>query len=80
MKTETKSPGSLPRLVRRWWITLEWKLEDMWIGIFWRRYGVSYLFGKGIDVWVCLVPCCPLHIRTWRGEVTPNAKPSKPPQ
>lgn len=37
----------------------EWKLEDMWVGAFWRQIGTSY------DLWICLVPCLPLHISWW---------------
>lgn len=38
------------------WIRLEYKLQDMWIGLFWRRHG------SGGDVWICLLPCLPIHI------------------
>lgn len=38
-------------------IRLEWKINDFWIGCFWRR------FDSGAwDVWLCLVPCLPIHI------------------
>jgi hypothetical protein len=33
----------------------EWKLADMWIGVFWKRSDV-------LHVWICLLPCVPLHI------------------
>jgi len=43
---------------------LEWKLEDMWIGVFWKTSNA--LFDEGerpmfTDIWVCLVPCLPIH-------------------
>lgn len=39
---------------------LEWKLEDLWVGVFWRKVGVT------TDVWICLLPCIPLHLTFWR--------------
>ena len=48
---------------------LEFKLQDMWIGLFWKTTvkeycwnGVDQIDSKVIDVWVCIVPCLPLHI------------------
>ena len=41
-------------------VRLEFKVEDLWIGAFWRRDDV------GLDIWVCLLPCLPLHIWTWK--------------
>jgi hypothetical protein len=50
---------------------IEFKLEDFWVGAFWKRattvqydtvpYGRT---GSRVDVWVCIVPCFPLHL-TW---------------
>jgi len=37
-------------------VRLEWKPEDLWVGVFWRRSG------RRTDVWVCLLPCLPIHI------------------
>lgn len=37
---------------------VEWKPEDLWVGVFWRRTG------NRLDVWVCLLPCLPIHL--WR--------------
>lgn len=34
----------------------EWKLEDLWVGAFWKRTGGT------IDLWLCLIPCVPLHV------------------
>lgn len=42
-----------------WGLSLEFKLSDMWVGVFWRN-------GKyDIDIWVCLIPCFPMHY--WSG-------------
>jgi hypothetical protein len=41
---------------------VEFKRQDCWIGIFWKRY--RYLDGgpHGCDIWICLVPMFPLHV------------------
>ena len=39
---------------------LEWKLADMWIGVFWRR--LVWSRGVSWDVWICFLPCLPLHL------------------
>lgn len=63
---------------------LEFKREDMWIGLFWRRTrelvpdyhptGAAPMFREvthTLDVWVCLIPCFPLHITRTRTVVEP---------
>jgi hypothetical protein len=53
----------------------ERKLADMWIGVFWRK-GVDRcshwdeknnrpvcLAPERLDIWICLVPCFPLHVK-----------------
>ena len=43
-----------------WSISLEFKVEDLWIGVFWRRKVLGpWTF---IDVWLCLVPMFPIHV------------------
>ena len=41
-------------------IRLEFKLQDMWLGIYWVRK--HYFEGSAMHVWVCLIPCFPIHI------------------
>lgn len=54
--------------MKRWKITrvqFEWKIEDLWIGVFWRHGYAQFDAGDRrmfTDVWICLVPCCPLHV------------------
>ena len=59
-------------------IRLEFKLPDMWIGIFWKKnLGPDGYRWKLVDMntptceekyetmwdlWICLVPCLPIHI------------------
>lgn len=42
-----------------WKIRFEFKKEDAWIGIFWKkRNDPNY---RRLDVWVCAIPYLPLH-------------------
>ena len=36
-------------------LQLEWKPQDLWIGAYWVNTK------DRIDIWVCLVPCFPIH-------------------
>ena len=56
----------LARWYRRWggsglYLTLEWKLPDLWVGAFYdvRRWDER---GRWVEVWVCLLPTLPIHI------------------
>jgi hypothetical protein len=50
-----------PHPARALELSLEWKAQDMWLGLFSakRRHasGVRY-----VDVWCCVLPCLPLHL------------------
>lgn len=41
-------------------IRLEFKLEDFWMGVFWKRDA------HALHIWICLVPCLPFHVQLWR--------------
>ena len=44
-------------------VSLEFKPQDMWIGIYWKYNKAVYSKKiKKYDVWVCLVPMFPVHI------------------
>lgn len=45
--------------IEGWHAQFEWKLADLWIGAFWKRTGSC------IDLWICLLPCLPLHVSWW---------------
>ena len=61
----------------------EYKLQDMWVGIFWRGWYKAYLLDEDkprpagyigdpynfLHVWICVIPCLPLHI-TFSKEVS----------
>lgn len=40
-----------------WFLALEWKPQDFWVGAFW-RFDEQWRYG---DLWVCLLPCLPIH-------------------
>lgn len=46
--------------VKRIRMRLEYKQEDMWIGVYWRDADTS------IDIWLCMLPCLPIHINFWK--------------
>ena len=43
----------------------EFKLQDMWVGVFWKtaycETGIE-LIPYATDIWVCVLPCVPLHM------------------
>lgn len=44
---------------------LEWKPQDMWVGLFWRT--THALTDEGVkpfatEFWLCLLPMLPLHV------------------
>lgn len=48
----------------------EFKPQDAWIGAFWRTDSGRLVDGTIVyyrDIWICFVPCFPIHFRlTWR--------------
>jgi len=41
-------------------IRFEFKLQDFWIGLFWKK------LENQTDIWICLIPCFPIHITRFR--------------
>lgn len=37
-------------------VRLEFKLQDAWVGVFWKKSPTA------TDIWICLVPCVPIHL------------------
>ncbi len=46
-------------------VRLEFKIQDCWIGAFWRWNRNEYEKIWEWDVWVCVVPCFPIHFFGW---------------
>ncbi len=44
-----------PLLTPGWSLQLEWKPQDLWVGVYWKNQPYR------IDIWVCLLPCFPIH-------------------
>lgn len=40
-------------------VSLEFKAADLWVGLFIRR---DWAFPDITDMWICVVPCFPIHI------------------
>lgn len=53
-----------------WRWRFERKVEDAWVGVFWRRdVGTSddgIISYRYLDIWICIVPCLPLHLTRTR--------------
>jgi hypothetical protein len=50
----------------KWRVRLEFKLADCWIGAYWCRRLNEDGVEVGRDIWICLLPCLPIHVfRTW---------------
>ncbi len=60
------TPFKRLRFQRDWHAEFEWKLADLWIGAFWKRTG------NCIDLWVCFIPCVPLHVSWWWSDPKQN--------
>lgn len=59
--------------MKRFTLRFEFKLADCWIGLFWRRSTENWIkppkdrmatvtTRPRLDVWICLLPCLPLHM------------------
>lgn len=57
---------------RGWSLRLEWKPQDLWVGVYWKRSRTAFL--AFLDVWVCLVPCVPIHFEAWRPVPPPRPR------
>jgi len=51
------------------WLTLEFKLQDFWMGVFWDRRQADFTsIARGaqcieeLHIWICLIPCFPIHL------------------
>jgi hypothetical protein len=51
------------------YVALEFKKEDLWVGAFWRTWHNPFAFRHDLEefeVWVCLLPCFPIHLTFMR--------------
>lgn len=54
------SPALDRPLHREWYVRTEFKLGDLWLGIFWKE-GEGY--HESWHLYICLLPCLPIHIK-----------------
>ena len=47
------------KIMRDWNIDWKFKIEDFWIGVFWKRDG------NCLDMYICIIPCFPIHFSCW---------------
>jgi hypothetical protein len=55
-------------------IRIEFKPEDLWIGVFWRKQHEQGWHTR-FDVWICILPCVPIHV-WWQRVNVPWKEPS----
>ncbi len=46
-------------------IRFEFKLQDMWIGAYWCQQWSHECAANVWHVWICFLPCLPLHIQVF---------------
>ena len=63
-------------------VSIEWCKKDLWVGIYWEDE--AYELWGIIDVYLCIIPCLPFHIRymeprkiLWAPRVTPEQRPEE---
>lgn len=42
-------------------VTLQFKLEDMWVGVFWKNESTMMI--REYTIWICILPTLPICIR-----------------
>lgn len=45
-----------------WRLELKW--QDAWVGAFWKAADNPIL--SQTEIWVCVIPCLPIHLKAWR--------------
>lgn len=53
-------PKHLPK---PWRVSLEFKVQDLWIGAFWQRRSTETFLGLTYvqHLWICILPMLPIH-------------------
>lgn len=63
------------QFVTKWKVQLEFKPQDLWIGVFWKKGGERGFDEDHINVWICIIPMIPIHLRRYRKYFMPGEKP-----
>jgi len=64
---EIRDPGESLLLGGDLNVRIERKIQDAWVGVFWKKEIHPRLFEKNVsdrrlDIWICLIPCVPIHV------------------
>lgn len=62
-------------------LRVEWKVQDLWVGVFWKTGYATTDNGQEpfwTDIWVCLLPCLPFHVTVMHQIVIDMAGEAKP--
>jgi hypothetical protein len=43
-------------------VSVEFKRQDIWVGLYWKRSYNGLLTKAYLDVWLCLIPMLPIHL------------------
>lgn len=46
-----------------------WEPRDLWLGVFWRWRDADDEWGHLAHIYICVVPCLPIHITIERDHV-----------
>jgi len=55
---------------------VEFKLQDFWVGVFWKTSPMPPRGWSKVDLWICFVPCLPIHFEWERHAPDPNRCPT----
>lgn len=50
------------RRIGAWAWRFEFKPQDLWLGVFWKRENHVGYIRSTLDIWVCVLPMIPLHL------------------
>lgn len=59
----------------KWKVRLEFKPQDLWVGVFWKKGGERGFDSENINIWICILPMVPIHIMKFTKYFTPGEKP-----
>jgi hypothetical protein len=48
-----------------WRVAIEFKPEDLWVGVFWRHHPTDERYHYPWNIWICALPMLPINITLW---------------
>jgi len=72
---QEEGEGEKTQFVTRWRVRLEFKPQDLWIGVFWKKGAERGFDEDHINIWICILPMLPIHIKRYRFYFTSGEKP-----